>query len=129
MAKISIFGTLTNVQILLFTFLRGQRAGKDSYGNKYYRGKPRAGQGRERRWVIYKGDTEASSIPPEWHGWLHYQTDVVPAEENPHRRNWQKPHQPNLTGTGAAYLPPGHAKRGGQRDAATSDYVAWRPPS
>jgi NADH:ubiquinone oxidoreductase subunit len=34
---------------------------------------------------------------------------------------------PNLTGTPAAYLPPGAIERGGQRAPATGDYEAWRP--
>ena len=34
---------------------------------------------------------------------------------------------PNLTGTKAAYRPPGHILKGGQRDKATGDYEAWTP--
>jgi NADH:ubiquinone oxidoreductase subunit len=26
-----------------------------------------------------------------------------------------------------AYVPPGHERRGGQRQRATGDYEAWRP--
>lgn len=128
MAKVSIFGVLSNVQILLRTFLRGKAAGQDAFGNRYYRGKPRSGTTIERRWVIYKGAPEASTIPPEWHGWLHYQTNVVPSAESAHRQVWQKPHLPNQTGTDGAYLPPGHTLKGGKRDHATGDYVAWQPP-
>lgn len=128
MTKISIFGILSNVQILLHTLLRGKRVGIDSSGNRYYRAKPRRGSLRERRWVIYKNKPEASAVPPEWHGWLHHQTDIVPQSESPYRKDWQKPHHPNLTGTDQAYLPPGHKKMGGKRDKATADYVAWQPP-
>ena len=38
-----------------------------------------------------------------------------------------KEHRPNMTGTEAAYLPPGHTLAGGQRAATTSDYEAWKP--
>lgn len=133
MAKISIFGALTNIQILLYTMFNGTKVGTDEQGNRYYRGKPRAhdrfaGKPRERRWVIYKDQPEASQVPPEWHGWLHHQTDRVPGNDNPLRQNWQKPHHANLTGTGQTYLPPGHAARGGHRDQATGDYQVWQPP-
>jgi len=133
MAKLSIFGALSNIQILLFTALNGTKVGVDQQGNRYYRGKPRAGdrfagKPRERRWVIYKDMTEASLVPPEWHGWLHHQTDRVPDNDNPLRQTWQKPHQPNLTGSDQTYLPPGHSARGGKRAAATGDYQPWQPP-
>lgn len=129
MAKISILGALSNIQILLKTFVSGTRVGQDAFGNIYYKGKPRAGTSHERRWVIYARETEASSVPPEWHGWLHYQTDEVPTESDGHRRQpWQKPPQKNLTETDGAYFPPGDPRGGGKRAAATGDYVAWQPP-
>jgi NADH:ubiquinone oxidoreductase subunit len=68
-------------------------------------------------------------VPPEWHGWLHHQSDVAPDEsELSFRRPWQKPHQPNMTGTDQAYRPKGHILEGGQRDKAAGDYEAWSPP-
>ncbi len=85
--------------------IHGKPVGTDSFGNQYYRGKARKGLQKERRWVMYKGKPEASAVPPEWHGWLHYQTDTIPADENSHRKHWQKPHQPNKTGTAERYLP------------------------
>ena len=53
----------------------------------------------------------------------------APPIENPEsfRRNWQKPHRPNMTGTSEAYRPPGHISSGQKRDAATGDYEAWSP--
>ena len=130
MKLLSLLGGLSPAHISLFTTSRGQFVGKDEDGNKYYRStKPRPGYKRERRWVMYAGAPEASSVPPEWHGWLHHQTDAVPSEEtSSYRRTWQKPHQPNLTGTTQAYRPPGHLLSGGQRDKATGDYEAWSPP-
>lgn len=128
MVKISLFGVLTNVQMLLHTLIKGKLVGKDAEGNRYYRGRPRRGTTRERRWVIYKQAPEASQVPPEWHGWLHHQTNVVPASESPYRKPWQKPHQPNLTGSDKAYLPPGAAGGHCARAAATGDYIPWQPP-
>jgi NADH:ubiquinone oxidoreductase subunit len=130
MGFFSFLGVLSPVQINLFTALsRGEKVGVDQLGNRYYRAKPRQGYKRERRWVMYKGAPEASNVPPEWHGWLHYQTDIVPDEQGESfRRPWQKPHKPNLTGTDQAYRPPGHILKGGKRPAATGDYEAWQPP-
>lgn len=128
MAKISIFGTLSNIQMIVHTALHGTYVGTDVLGNKYYRGKPRKHIKRERRWVMYKDRTEASLVPPEWHGWLHHQTNAVPAADSRYRKDWQLPPEPNMTGTTGAYLPPGHPLKGGLRDAATGDYTPWQPP-
>lgn len=114
--------------IRLFTLLHGGKVGTDSFGNQYYRGKPRGNTKRERRWVLYNGPSDASTVPAEWHGWLHHQTNTLPAENNPLRRDWQKPPQPNMTGSSAAYVPPGHVWRGAARDKATGDYQPWTPP-
>lgn len=106
-----------------------QKVGTDYAGNVYYRASARKGYKRERRWVIYDGTPEASKVTPEWHGWLHHQTDIVPDSDGPSfRRKWQKPHTQNLTGTTQAYRPPGHVLSAGKRDKATGDYEAWTPP-
>lgn len=133
MGLLSILGVLSPVHITMVTwFSGGKYVGRDGAGNRYYRGRlARAAQStirKERRWVMYKGAPEATKVPPEWHGWLHYQTDVVPDETAPgYRRPWQKPHRPNLTGTNQAYRPPGHVLSGGRRAPATGDYEAWTP--
>jgi NADH:ubiquinone oxidoreductase subunit len=129
MGFFSFLGVLSPAHINLFTLTsRGEKVGSDELGNTYYRAKPRPGYKRERRWVMYEGAPEASMVPPEWHGWLHYQTNEVPGDAESFRRTWQKPHQPNLTGTNQAYRPPGHILKGGQRESATGDYKAWVPP-
>lgn len=128
MGFFSFLGVLSPAHINLFTMRKGGKpVGEDQLGNKYYRANPRKGYKRERRWVMYKGAPEASSVPPEWHGWLHHQTDVIPSEGESYRREWQAPHKPNLTGTKQAYRPPGHILEGGKRDKATGDYEAWKP--
>jgi NADH:ubiquinone oxidoreductase subunit len=123
-------GSLSPAHIVLVTLTSGaKRVGTDPAGNRYYRAKPRKGYKRERRWVLYKGAPEASKVPPEWHGWLHHQTDTVPSEDGESfRRPWQKPHTPNLTGTAGAYRPQGHILNSGVRAAASADYEAWQPP-
>lgn len=116
----------------LFSKLRGEEVGRDQQGNRYFRMKG-GGQvhgeslRKERRWVIYKGDVEASRVPPEWHAWLHHTSDEIPPEGGPEKRPWQKEHLPNLTGTPEAYLPPGHTLKGGHRAKATGDYEPWTP--
>lgn len=124
-----LLGVISPVHIWMVTLLtRAQCMGTDSYGNIYYQAKARKGYTHPRRWVMYKGAPEPSMVPPEFHGWLHYQTDVFPDDKSASfRRSWQKPHKPNQTGTDAAYLPPGHILRGFKRDHATGDYQAWQP--
>jgi NADH:ubiquinone oxidoreductase subunit len=117
----------SSASVRLFTLLSGTKVGTDQLGNIYYTGKARKGYKRERRWVIYNGEAEASRVPPEWHGWLHHQTDDLPQEQNNLRREWQLPAQKNMTGTANAYVPPGHVLRGTHRDTATGDYQAWTP--
>ncbi|HET6305833.1 MAG TPA: NADH:ubiquinone oxidoreductase subunit NDUFA12 [Rhodopila sp.] len=115
-----------NIGTWLFTKLNGRQVGTDATGNVYYEEKRRrSGRLRTRRWVAYAGVVEASAVPPEWHAWLHYMTDVPLADTG--RKPWQKPHLANATGTPTSYRPPGHDYEGGQRARATGDYEAWTP--
>jgi NADH:ubiquinone oxidoreductase subunit len=118
----------------IMTWFRGELVGTDVFGNRYYRDKAKRklerGGGRfsrEKRWVIYNGEPEGSRVPPEWHAWLHHTVDDVPADGGKLKYAWQKPHQPNLTGTPDAYRPPGSLIRGGHRAPAAGDYEAWKP--
>lgn len=110
---------------LIHTWLKGRHVGTDEFGNRYYeqKGKTRPGQA-DRRWVLYKGEPEASKVPAHWHAWLHHTTATPVKAET---RAWEQEHLPNLSGTPLAYLPPGHDMRGGQRDGATGDYEPWQP--
>lgn len=129
MSFLSILGVLSPVHIKWFTFAkRGKQIGKDGAGNIYYEAPARPGYKRPRRWVIYNGREDPSRVPPEWHGWLHYQSDTPPpANGSPYRRKWQKPPSPNLTGTTGRYLPPGHVLNKGERPTFHGDYEAWTP--
>ena len=80
------------------TWRHGKPVGRDEQGNAYYEGGTDS-EGRTRRWVIYNGVADASRIPPGWHGWMHHRVDTAPSHENYQPREWQKPHQANLTGT------------------------------
>ena len=110
----------------LFTRFRGELVGADEFGNRYFHDRGRTNGWRRRRWVLYAGEVEASRVPADWHGWLHYTVNVPPTGERA-TRPWQKPHLPNLTGPPAAYRPPGHDSQGGKRAAATGDYEPWTP--
>lgn len=109
------------------TARHGERVGEDRMGNLYYRDRRTVGSKRERRWVVFKGESEASLVPPEWHAWLHHQVKAIPDETSRFRQPWQKEHVPNMTGTPEAYRPPGHLLEGGKRDRATGDYEPWTP--
>jgi NADH:ubiquinone oxidoreductase subunit len=111
-------GQTINTQ--LFTARHGVKVGEDAQGNVFYRSK----DGR-RRWVIYNGEMEASRIGPDWHGWLHHTWDTPPTEAPLPRKPWEKPHLENLTGTEAAYAPPGSIRRGAPEPRR--DYEAWTP--
>ena len=75
----------------LFTWRYGTRVGEDGFGNVYYQTKD-----AKRRWVIYPAQSEASLVPPEWHGWLHYTVDVPPTDETYKAKPWQQSYVPNL---------------------------------
>lgn len=111
--------------IRLYTLFNGQKIGEDAYGNAYYWNRFPKHERGQRRWVIFKGQEEATKVPPEWHGWLRKAIDEVP--DNKQKYKWQQQHEPNLTGTPYAYRPPGHFLKGGKRDKATGDYEAWTP--
>lgn len=114
-----------NLGTWLFTRRRGELVGTDSEGNRYYQDKRVVAGQRRKRWVIYNGQAEATRVPPDWHGWLHYTTDSVPPPGGAARRPWQKEHVPNLTGTDLAYRPPGHSLNPGEKPKPP--YEAWRP--
>jgi len=115
----------------LFTWQTGERVGEDEFGNVYYRTRGRKVDptlGFERRWVVYKGLAEASTIPPGWHGWIHHKVDLAPPEETYVPHPWQKPHVENLTGTPFAHRPSGSIlNEDPQRPPATGDYQPWTP--
>jgi NADH:ubiquinone oxidoreductase subunit len=110
-----------------YTWRKGERVGEDEFGNVYYRAPSALPESiPERRWVIYNGYAEASTIPPGWHGWIHHKVDIPPVNENYAARQWQKPHRPNLTGTPGAYHPPGSLLIPRPAKPAP-DYEPWRP--
>lgn len=99
-------------------FFFGKCVGQDDYGNHYYEGRWAGPQGIPRRWVSYgmKGN-EPSSVPAEWHGWLHRTNDLPPRQSALDRFSWQKPHAAN----GVVKSVPTLATY------TLRDYSPWRP--
>ncbi|MEM9781711.1 MAG: NADH:ubiquinone oxidoreductase subunit NDUFA12 [Pseudomonadota bacterium] len=106
----------------LYTARHGQRVGEDEYGNVFYQTADAS-----RRWVIYNGESEASRISPDWHGWLHHTYDTPPSEQPFEVKTWEKAHKPNMSGTDFAYRPPGSVLTPEKRPPARGDYDAWQP--
>jgi NADH:ubiquinone oxidoreductase subunit len=114
----------------LFTISRvADFVGQDDYGNRYFeaRNAKESYDSRKRRYVIYRGYADASKVPAEWHGWLHYTFDEPPTKAPLKRQPWEKDHLPNLSGTLYAYKPKGAISRGGERQKSSGDYEAWSP--
>lgn len=111
-------GQTLNTQF--FTWRKGQKVGEDDQGNSYYRNADDS-----KRWVIFNGEVEASRINPDWHGWLHHTWDAPPTDKPLVHKDWEKPYSENLTGTPAAYVPPGSLLRADP--VPRRDYEAWTP--
>ena len=111
-------GQTLNTQ--LYTWRKGVHVGEDDQGNTFFESRD-----GKRRWVHFNGEAEASRISPDWHGWLHHTWDQPPSKAPLPKKDWEKPHQENLTGTAMAYAPAGSIRRAAPE--ARSDYDAWNP--
>jgi NADH:ubiquinone oxidoreductase subunit len=99
----------------LKTIFFGKYAGTDSFGNKYYENK------NGKRWVIYSDEIDASKIPVEWYSWMHFTPNKIEKKHELDKYDWQKPHQPNPTGTENAYYPNKDKDNVGQKK-----YRSWK---
>ena len=108
------------VNTQFFTWRNGIKVGQDSRGNIFYTSKDHV-----RRWVIFNGEAEASSVSPEWHGWLHHTWDELPTDKPLVKKSWEKEHQANLTGTLDSYSPAGSIRK--TSPLKRNDYEAWSP--
>ena len=116
-----------HIGTLFYTWFKGVNVGTDEFGNRYYKSKSDSLHGKQRRWVLYKSEVEASKIPPEWHAWLHHTTQEPLTEQSTRSQSWQKEHVENLTGTSNAYRPAGHAYKAGSQPLSDGDYQSWHP--
>ncbi|KAH9426123.1 NADH dehydrogenase (ubiquinone) B17.2 subunit [Dermatophagoides pteronyssinus] len=102
-------GIINSVKkIYRFDLLKvGTLVGTDKYGNRYYENNEYMHGAN--RWIEYSDrvhlDYDASQIPAEWHGWLHYMTDIPPTKAQYPRHRWMIDHQENMTGTRLQYVP------------------------
>ncbi len=104
----------------IHTWRNGVKVGEDEQGNIYY-----TTRDSKRRWVIFNGEAEASRVNADWHGWLHHTFKDTPENKPFAHKNWEKPHQENLTGTSMAYAPDGSIRI--LEPKSRSDYEAWQP--
>ncbi len=102
----------------IYTLLTGKFIGRDKFGNKYY------SNSKGKRWVIYNNYAESTSIPPEWHSWIHFLKKNKPLSEEK-KFFWQKEHRENLTGTKEAYKPDGSLSREVKKNL--KKYETWIP--
>lgn len=87
---------------------KGKFVGKDENDNSYYE----SNEGK--RWVVYSKISEPTTVPPEWHIWLHYSDNTVPIGRQKRSIN----HIPNLTGTKNSYYP---------NQKVNNYYKSWHP--
>lgn len=111
-------GQTLNTQ--LFTWRKGVKVGEDDAGNMFYETKDSV-----KRWVIFNGESEATRVNPDWHGWLHHTWNDPPNKTPLIHKAWEKPHQANLTGTAMAHAPAGSIRQ--SRPQSHRDYEAWTP--
>ena len=98
----------------IVTLVKGKLVGKDEFGNKYYQDK------KDRRWVIYAEEIDASKIPQEWYSWIHHTKNNIEKKHDLKKYKWQKPHLPNKTGTNDAYAPDKNKK------TSEKKYTTWK---
>jgi len=113
------------------TLKTGTLVGTDAMGNQYFENNNY--KFGSNRWVRAApqtgGDFEASMIPVEWYGWMHYKTDVLPTVEASHVQEFMpyvrnsatnaKVLNLNPTGTAEQYVPYSTTK---------PKIEAWVPP-
>lgn len=110
----------------LLARFQGRAIGTDRFGNAYFESTTTVPvYGRTRRFVVYAANADPTTVPPEWHGWLHHTTPAPLPEAK--RYPWQREHQRNLTGTPHAYRPAGHDSKAGRPRIKAGDYEAWTP--
>ena len=102
----------------IYTFLSGNLVGQDEFGNKYYENKK-----KNKRWVIYKGEIDASKISNQWYSWIHFTKNKIELNKNIKKYSWQKPHKDNKTGTEKAYKP----NKISNKSKNFKKYETWKP--
>ena len=112
--KIFVWWNQDTLGTKLKTIFFGKLVGSDEFGNRYYESKS------GKRWVIYYDTIDASKIPVEWYSWIHFTPNKIEKNHILDKYKWQKPHQPNLTGTEKAYYP------NKNKNAVKKKYSSWK---
>ncbi len=114
-----------HIWVRLYLKWRTSFVGSDDLENRYFEEKKISRGTKKRRFVLYKGNEEASKIPALWHAWLHYTSDSAPGNDV-QSYAWEQTHVPNLTGTQYAHSPKKmHMTQSGT--LLKPDYTAWTP--
>ncbi|CDF39984.1 NADH:ubiquinone oxidoreductase [Chondrus crispus] len=101
--------------------------GEDTFQNRYFEDRTET-YGRD-RWVEYVDERNPDSlkVEPEWHAWLHHNTDDAPSQHPLPRPVYEKPSSGNPTGTRDAYVPPHHRLSKKFDGNASEKYETWAP--
>ncbi|MEM8854801.1 MAG: NADH-ubiquinone oxidoreductase subunit NDUFA12 family protein, partial [Pseudomonadota bacterium] len=59
--------------------------------------------------------------------WMHHLGDTPPTETSYVAKPWEKPHEPNHTGSAAAHRPQGSILRPDPEAGISTGYDAWTP--
>ena len=113
--KFLLGGNRDTLGTRLKTIFFGKLVGTDSFGNKYYESK------NGKRWIIYSDEIDASNIPVEWYSWMHFTPNRIEKSHDIEKYTWQKPHQPNNTGTEKAYYP-----NRNKNNVINKKYKSWK---
>ena len=116
-----------NLGTKIYTWMYGKYVGEDEFGNRYYCNSKNFEDHLSKRWVIFKDEIEASSIPPHWHAWLHKTVNIPPINYSK-KYLWQKEIESNLTGTSKAYSPnPRYLNKLKDSKKNNIEYEKWKP--
>jgi hypothetical protein len=73
-------GIVMNIATWLLVRFNGRQVGTDNVGNRYFiEREARPGGGKPRRWVLYGGSAQASSVPAGWNAWLEHGREPLAA--------------------------------------------------
>eukprot|EP00899_Mesostigma_viride_P001734 jgi/Mesvir1/11561/Mv17932-RA.1 len=102
--------------------------GVDEFGNQYYESAEKDGVYLCNRWVVYSKNYHynASTVPPRWHGWLHFIHDTIPSEDS--LPKYAVEHRENPTGRlEEIHLPKGSAYNPQRRQWGKAKVETWNP--
>ncbi len=114
--NIFVWWNQKTIGTMLYTYFNGKFKGEDKFGNKYYESKS------GKRWVIYKKETEATSISGDWYSWIHFMINKFPENNDENKYPWEKDRQTNQTGTDNAYRP----KKISKGEKLNKKYDIWK---